>query len=429
MNPGGHALGRRVSELRLGGQALAAEARALETDDTYALLVAGNHFTGATAERARPALARVAELWRCLALLEDLLCQVERQAEEVHGDDIQAAQLGALLNRPVIVVAPDVLPDGDGDVVLSSSGTWSRPRISPDDLLAALQGALAPAHEVAAEVDTAWRELVPRLDRAIGEAARLAVELPGFEVLAATRAAIDALPGRIVNDPLGAVEELTGIESTLAAVADARADLARLAQATTAASRALAELDGLLDEGRAALERSRTEVADPEGLLAPVDPDVLSRGPGLRPWLARLERLVSEGDVSRAGAGLERWRALAEQTAVVARQVADANAVPWRRREELQGLLRATRVKAGAMGRAEDPLVTELAGRAARSLAVPSDLRAAESAIESLLDSLRGPVPSYAADGSVWTHLEHAHEDPLRALGDSEVGQPMGVSA
>ena len=92
----------------------------------------------------------------------------------------------------------------------------------------------------------------------------------------------------------------------------------------------------------------------PRGCSA-VDPDVLSRGPGLRPWLARLERLVSEGDVSRAGAGLERWRSLAEQTVAVARQVAEANALPWRRRRELQGLLRATRVKAGAVGRAEDP--------------------------------------------------------------------------
>ena len=111
MNPGGHALGRRVSELRVAQQALAAEARALEAGGTFGLLAAGNHFTGATAERARPARAQVAELWRCLALLDDLLGRVEQQTEDGYGDDYHAARLGALLNGPVIVVAPDASPE------------------------------------------------------------------------------------------------------------------------------------------------------------------------------------------------------------------------------------------------------------------------------------------------------------------------------
>src|SRR5687768_16328601 len=140
MNPGGHALSRRVSELRVAQQALAAEARALEAGGTFALLVAGSHFTGATAERARPALAYVAELWRCLALLDDLLGRVEQQTGDRRGDDYHAARLGALLNGPVIVVAPDAPPEGYGDAALSPSGAWSRQAISPDDLLALLPG-------------------------------------------------------------------------------------------------------------------------------------------------------------------------------------------------------------------------------------------------------------------------------------------------
>ena len=428
MNPGGHALSRRVGELRVAQQALAAEARALATGGTFAL-AAGNHFIGATAERARPALAHVAELWRCLALLDDLLDRVEQQTDARHGDDYHAARLGALLNGPVIVVAPDAPPEGDGDAALSPAGAWSRRAISPDDLLALLPGALVPAHQVAAEIDAAWRELVPRLDRARIEATRLAAELPGLQVLVAARAAIDALPERIVNDPLGAVDELTRVESTLAEVAGARAELARLGEATAAAARTLAELEGLMHEGRAAFERSRAEIAGAEGLLAPVDPDVLSRGPGLRPWLARLERLVSEGDVPRAVAGLDRWRSLAEQTVAVARQVAEANALPWRRRRELQGLLRATRVKAGAVGRAEDPMVSELAQQAARSLAVPCDLAAAESAIEALLEGLRQPIPSSAADSSAWTQSEPAHEGPPGAVDASDAGRRVGAPA
>jgi hypothetical protein len=429
VNPGGHALARRVTELRVAQEALADEARVLEAGGTYALLAAGSHFTGVTAERARPALAQVAELWRCLGLLDDLLGQVEQRTDGVHGDDSHAARLGALLNGPVIVVAPDAPPHGDEDAASSPFGAWSRRAVSPDDLLASLQGALAPAHQVAAEIDAAWRELVPRLDRATAEADRLAAELPGLQVLAAPRAVIDALPERIVKDPLGAVDELTRIESTLAGVAGARPELARLGEATAAAARTLAELDGLLDEGRAAFDRSRAEIASPMGLLAPVDPDLVSRGPGLRPWLERLERLVSEGDVSRARAGLERWRSLAEETLAVARQVAEANALPWRRRRELDGLLRATRVKAGAVGRAEDPLVSELAGQAARSLAVPCDLPGAESAIESLLKVLREPIPSSAADSSVRMQSDPAHESPPQTVGASGAGRRVWAPA
>jgi len=64
-------------------------------------------------------------------------------------------------------------------------------------------------------------------------------------------------------------------------------------------------------------------------------------------------------------------------------------------------LLRAARVKAGAMGRAEDLRVTELAARAMRSLAVPCDLPAAESAVEAFLEELRNPALSSAGAGGV----------------------------
>ncbi len=429
MNLGAPALRRRLSELRVAQESLAAEAWALETGGTYALLAAGNHFTGATAERARPALARMAELWRGLALLDDLLAQVEQRQDEVRGDDSHAVRLMALVNGPAIVVAPDAPPHRDGDPARSPSGAWSQRTVTPDDLLASLQGAVAPAHQIVAEIDAAWRELVPRLDRVTAEATLLAAELPALRPLAAARAALEALPGHTVHDPLGAVDELNRIESALADAVGARAELARLGEAIAAAARTLADLEALMHEGRAAFDRSRTEIASPEGLLEPVDPDVLSREPGLRPWLARLERRVSEGDTSRAAAGLDRWRSLAEQSMVVARQVAEANALPWRRRRELQGLLRATRVKAGAVGRAEDPLVSELVERAIRSLAVPCDLTAAESAIEAVLEALRHSVPSSAADRSVGTQADPAHEGPPLTVGASEAGRRVRAPA
>ena len=429
MNPGAHALGRRLSELRAAQEALAAEAWALEAEGTYALLAAGDHFTGATAERARPALAQVTELWRGLALLDGLLTEVEQRQQEVHVDGNHAARLMALVNGPAIVVAPGAPPRRDGDPAPSPTGAGSRQALTADDMLASLQGAVAPAQQLVSEIDAAWRELLPRLDRATAEAARLATELPDHRALAAARAVIEALPAHTVHDPLGAVDELTRIEAALADAAGARAELARLGEATAAATRTLADLEGLIAEGRAAFDRSRAEISGPQALLEPVDPQVLSRGPGLRPWLARLERLVSEGDMSRAGAGLERWRSLAEQSLAVARQVAEANAVPWRRRQQLQGLLRATRVKAGAVGRAEDPLVSELVERAMRSLAVPCDLAAAESAIEAVLEVLRDPGRSNPTRGSVRAQADPAHEHSPQPAGAVDADRRIGATA
>jgi hypothetical protein len=394
---GAHEFRRRLDELRAARGALVAEAEALEAEDTYIVLAASNWLTGVTAERVRLALARVAELWQGLGLLDDLIARVEEALDEPHVDNRQA-RLMALVCGPSIVMAPtrslsdDVAP-------LAGSGAPSQRRLTPGELLRSLENVLTPARDVVAQVDAAWRALVPRLDRVKVEAERLAAELPGLKALAAARDLLDALPDRIVADPLGSNDELSKIEWTVACATRARVEVVRLREAVAGGGRTLADLERLMAEGRDAFERSRTEIVSPEGLLEPVDPDLMSREPGLRPWLARLEQLVLEGDVSRAEAGLDRWRALADETMVVARQVADVNARPWRRHRELQGLLRAARVKAGAMGRAEDLRITELAARAMRSLAVPCDLAAAESAVEAFLEELRNPAPSSAGAG------------------------------
>lgn len=398
MSPGAPTFDRRARELRAARDALVADALAVESGDTYAVLAASGRLAGLTAERAQRAVAQMSALWRGLEPLDDVLAQVEHRLAGAHGDDHEVAELMALMNGPSIMVASSADEAGAEPVPGRS--------ITPDDLLGALQGALDPVCELVAEVDAAWRQLVPRLDRASAEADRMAAELPGLRSLAAARVALDELPDRIVKDPLGAAEQLTRIESTLVEAAASRAELARLGGAVTAAARILAEVEGLVTEGRDAFDRSRAEIVGPEGLLEPVDPDLLTHEPGLGPWLARLERLVAEGDAHRAWAGLEHWRTLADQTMTAARQVAEANARPWRRRGELQGLLRAARVKAGAMGLAEDPAVTELAGRAAQALALPCDLAAAESAVETFLDALHAPAARGPAVPGSWTQAD-----------------------
>ena len=96
MNPGAHALDRRLRELRAAQQALVSEARDLEADATYVLLT-GDRLAGVTAEQARPALAQVEQMRQGLSLLDDLLSRIKAQQNEA---DVDAAAAHAPAQRP-----------------------------------------------------------------------------------------------------------------------------------------------------------------------------------------------------------------------------------------------------------------------------------------------------------------------------------------
>jgi hypothetical protein len=380
VSPAAYVLDRRLYELRAARQAADATFAELESEETYAFAAAGGGLSGTTASRVRPALDRVAELRAALVRLDELLDQVSDLRDAGHVDDRRATDLVALLNSPSIVVpSPSSSPSPSPDARA----------VTAQDLLATVDDAVERVREVLAEVDGAWREFLPRLEKAAAAGDRLARSLPSYGALVEGRALMTVLPEIVVEDPLGAVDELTRVESVLADVDRVRNQVARLQDVLAEAGDTVTELEALIAEGRRALDRSRIEIADPRDLLDPIDPVVVTGERGLRPWLTRLDRLVGEGDVELAARGFERWRTLADQTRAAARQVAEANARPSLRRRELQGLLRAARVKAGASGRAEDMVLTELAARADRALDVPCHLPEAQARVDAYMDELR----------------------------------------
>lgn len=385
MSPAAAALDRRLYELRSTRDAVASSLLDLESDETFAALVAGDGLSGATAARAEHALARLARLRHGLSQVDELLARISSLRDTNQIDHGRAIELVAQLNSTSVAVPAE---------------RTATHMVSAQGLLSALDDTLTSLREVVAEAASVRRELLQRFERAAARADRLEAELPDFAPVAEVQATLVALPGRIAADPLGTAEELARVEEAITEAAQARDEMARVHDAIAKAGPLLDELEALLGEGHDALRRSRAEIAHPHGLLDPVDPEVLTGERGLRPWLARLERLLAEGDLLRAGKGLARWQQLADQTLAAARQVAEANAHPVRRRHELLGLLRAAEVKAGASGRAEDPVVTELAGLARRALAVPCDLGAAEARVEAYLDELRRtPTPAQASAG------------------------------
>jgi hypothetical protein len=389
MSPAAHALDRRLHALRAAQEAATTSILELEAEQAYQMLAARSGLSGTTAARARPALARVAELRHGLALLDELLAWAGGLRTSTTMDEHRATELVSMLNSPTLV-----LPD-------PPAGPGATRTVAPQDLLDDLEAAVAPLRSVVTAVDAAWKELPPRLERTTAEAERLVVELPAFPAVAAARAALAGLPTRIADDPLGAADDLDRIEGDLADARTARSDVARLGHQLQAATATVAEIEARVDEGHAALARSLAETHEPWGLLDPIDRSVLTGERGLRPWLGRLERLVAEGRVALAEKGLASWQALADQTLDAARQVAAANTRPTARREELQRLLGAAQVKARASDRADDPRVARLADQAQRALLVPCDVDVAEDRVDAFIDALRRrPRPTGGAPTS-----------------------------
>jgi hypothetical protein len=381
---------RQLQALRLARDAATTNLLDLENDGTYTLLKAGDGLSGATAHQAKPALAKVDELWRGLQLLNSLVDQAETQRGSGHLSDGRARELLELLTGPSITLPTEVRPLAQRVLTASPVAT---PTLTPQQLIAVMEAAFVALRDVVAQVDRAWKDLLPRLERATAEAARLVAELPHDRTLTAAQAALRPLADRVAHDPLGAADELRRAESALTAArhaaASARARAVQVREGLAAGDQLIVDVAALIDKGRTALDESRRVAASPTGLLDPLDPTVLTAEQGLQPWLARLQALAAEGDLDRAAVGLERWSRVADQTLAAARQVAEANTRPAARRQELRGLLRAARAKAAASGRAEDTGLRDLEEKARAALATPCDLAAADAAVVRYLRTLR----------------------------------------
>lgn len=399
MSPATHALDRRLYELRTSHESATASLSELDGDHIYALLVADHGFSGATAGAAGPAVRRLADLRASAAPIAGVLAEVADVRRAGQLDDRRAAELVAWLNSPTIMVPPGnppvsqrpLRPAPHGAEVLSAQG-----------VLQALGQAIEALRGVIGRIDAAWQGFSARLEQVSARADALAAELPGNRALAATRAELSLLATRVIGDPLGAVEVLDLAEAAIDAADSVRDECRPLHERLATCHRMAADLDTAIAQGRHGLDRSRAEFLAPPGMLAPLDTAVLTGERGLLPWLARLENLVERGDVGLAATGVDRWEALAGETLAAARQVAEANVGPTKRRRELQGLLRAARVKAGASGRAEDAWAAELATRADAALAIPCDLAEAEAAVEAFLEDLRlTPTPAQGAGARI----------------------------
>ncbi len=212
-----------------------------------------------------------------------------------------------------------------------------------------------------ARMASAAREALARLDRARATFGDLLVRATAVGAaddgeLTAVRTAIEQDTAAVAADPAGA-GGLGDLDELLDAARQRVELLERrhreLPSQLTAAATKLDEIEAVVARGAEALARTRDRIAAPAGVLAAVD----LAGAGdraLRPWLERIRAQAASGAEEAAGASLDAWRAAADATLAEARRVAEANAAPLERRNELRGLLDAYRAKAAASGGDED---------------------------------------------------------------------------
>jgi hypothetical protein len=361
---------------------------------------------GPAAPAAAEVVAQLAELWARYPLAKDVVEQLETAV--AGGDHAAAARLL-----------------GPGAVTLPDGGTMFVGALI-DDLRARAAVVVAEAGRLAA----AARAALSRLDDASATLQGLVARAGAVgaaddvEIEAATAALRDATAA-LAADPTD-TGPVAAVDRALAAAGRRVEALERarhgLPAALAAARVDLDEIRRLIPAGAEAAALARSKIADPAGLLDPLDPaGVDGGGPGARgtgdggtggggtggggtggggtadgplgPWLARIEAQAQARGWEAAATELDRWRRTADRWLADARRVAEANGAAVARRNELRGLLQAFRAKSIAMGRAEDPDLVRLHQAAEQALYLaPCDLPAAEKLVGEYLRVVNATV-------------------------------------
>lgn len=355
----------------------------MDTSPELSLVRDRRQLRGRSAEQATKASALLEGLWLHFPLLKEAADKLEKALAE---QDRATAE--ALVN-------------GRDGITLPDGSTTSAPA-----LLASLEHDADRASEAVAELATAWRNVLPRLDaltNQLRQAAAVADDLgmPNDPRLSAARSAVEDLADAATADPLGVdldqAEQL--VRQAVTELEERQRTRATIGSELTAAGARLDHLAGLIAAGAGAREAAETRIVDARGLVDPLDPNLLDAGDAaLRPWLARLRAQAAAGAWPAAAKSLEQWQQAADRLEARAAAVAAANRAPLERRNDLRGLLDAYRAKAAARGLAEDPNLTALYRAAREALfAFRCDVRQAEARVREYGRAIDAPPSSGGA--------------------------------
>jgi hypothetical protein len=307
-------------------------------------------YTGDTASRINDALAALDDLWKDYLLLNALLDQADTLRKQSgmfhdHESDIRELLHGRSITLPVAHI-----PLAERGLLTSAE---SANKVTPDELLAAMNRLFALAKDTILELDGAETRLKPRLDTLLGTADELArrADTLGFDAaeIAVIAVPLEALGAELTADPLGAGRKLqegeAGLTEWRARLESAERERDALGAAFAAAAEELKEMRRLNDQAQAAHENTSSKIAGQSALPRPTEASIITQ---LGVWLDALDASCKRGDWRAAKAGLDKWRAACATHQEVERRTLAANMALIEVREELRGRLKALRAKADA---------------------------------------------------------------------------------
>jgi hypothetical protein len=375
----------------------------LESEPVFAMLQTST-FQGRTHQRTQTALAGIGRVWKLLPTYQQAV-RASRDLFESIGtfrqgklDDFEDSLTDAnveIQEDPVSVLARR----------LDEPAEQSR-LVTLSDLQAEMTSLFAESAIALTELDHVWSTILPsatgaleRSDAALALSEQLRVHTDS-DVLALGSLRAD-LATSIATDPLladGQIDELTTllirVERRLKPVVERRDGVSARLQSST---RRIADLRNNVNRGVELYEQTSREFsAEHVVLAAPLNANGIDQLPnGLHPWLETLKASFGNGDWVSASAGLDRWEALCADWETRASQIVGVNQRPIAQRDELRGLLSATRAKALHRGKVEQEGLGDLANAATAELErLPCNLTRAHQLVQEYLHGVRSNASS-----------------------------------
>jgi hypothetical protein len=339
------------------------------------------NLTGISQQQVSTALTAIDCLFQDLELLTETIDRARKLRQDLPAlfvsddrlQEIYQLMMGDSIRLPFIQT-----PLAQRDLLSSSSQSQT---ISPTALLDRMVSAFTIARDIFINVETAWNDLESKLIIAhqdLLELQQLAAQLqvPTSPALTLAQTNFSNLQGQIDRDPLGVSQTFTVDLTPL--INNTRRELEHLARqrqnlqtAFVTAHQQLEQLRQLDRDSIAAYTESQAKVGHNLPMMSLPAEEIIA----LAQWLERLEEKFRAGIILPIQVGLTNWTSRIEAYTIAARSTLIANRLPLDTRNELRGRLDALTAKAMGKGRAEDPILADLADKARQVLySSPTDL-------------------------------------------------------
>jgi hypothetical protein len=341
-----------------------------------------SNVTGITQQQASTALTAIDRLFEYLELLNQSIersQKLRRELPSLFVSDSKLQEIEQLLMGASVELPSIQRPLAERDLLSSSQQFRS---VSLETLLDRMMVAFTIARDTFVAVDTAWMELESNLittHQSLIELKQLAEKLqlgvPESLIIAETN--FTNLQLQIDRDPLGV--NRTFDRDIIPLIDRSRSELAtldrqrqQLQSDLVTAAQELLELQQLNRDSIAAYTESHAKISHSLPTISPFSPAELTE---LERWLERLVAKFALGIIPPVRVGLMNWLHKVRAYTQSAQSALAANRLPIDTRQELRGRLDALTAKALAKGKAEDPILTNLANQARQVLYTsPTDL-------------------------------------------------------